>query len=62
MKVLFSLAFYSLLSRKVSVFLTILCVSLSIILFSSIDNEGGLILRTKKSDKVLYAAEIFEGL
>ena len=38
MKVLFSLAFYSLISRKVSVFLTILCVSLSIILFSSIDN------------------------
>ena len=38
MKVLFSLAFHSLISRKVSVFLTILCVSLSIILFSSIDN------------------------
>ena len=38
MKVLLSLAFYSLVSRKVSVFLTILCISLSIILFSSIDN------------------------
>ena len=31
-------------------------------IFSSIDNEGGLILSTKKSDKVFYAAEIFEGL
>ena len=38
MKVLLSLAFYSLVSRKVSVFLTITCISLSIILFSSIDN------------------------
>ena len=38
MKNLFSLVFYSLISRKVSVFLTIICISLSIILFSSIDN------------------------
>lgn len=32
-------------------------------IFSSIDNEGGLILTTEKNcDKIFYAAEIFEGL
>ena len=31
-------------------------------IFSSIDNEGGLILETKNNEKIFYAAEIFEGL
>ena len=31
-------------------------------IFTSIDNEGGLILKTKDKNKIFYAAEIFEGL
>ena len=31
-------------------------------IFTSIDGEGGLILKTRDNDKIFYAAEIFEGL
>tara|TARA_B100000212_G_scaffold318811_1_gene275515 strand:- start:171 stop:929 length:759 start_codon:yes stop_codon:yes gene_type:complete len=31
-------------------------------IFTSIDSEGGLILKTRDNDKIFYAAEIFEGL
>jgi len=31
-------------------------------IFTSIDNEGGLILKTKDKNKIFYAAEIFESL
>ena len=31
-------------------------------IFTSIDGEGGLILKTKDDVKIFYAAEIFEGL
>ena len=37
MKILFSLAFQSLLSRKVTIFLTVISLSVSIILYLSID-------------------------
>ncbi len=31
-------------------------------IFTSIDGEGGLILKTRDNDKIFYAAEIFEDL
>ena len=41
MKILFTLAFNSFLSRKVSVILTIICLTLSLTLFTYIDNFRG---------------------